>query len=73
MHAVFSAWDADEVMCSYKLNRAIGAYLSKTAKGQRGILKSAYENNVPVFVPAFSDSELGLDYALTNRERGQTG
>src|SRR5208283_4864333 len=71
MHAVFSAWDAKEVMCSYKLNRAIGAHLSKTAKGQRGILKSAYENNVPVFVPAFSDSELGLDFALTNRERGK--
>src|SRR5207237_5464904 len=59
MHAVFSRWDANEVMCSYKLNRAIGAHLAKTAKGQRGILKSAYEQNVPVFVPAFSDSELG--------------
>ena len=73
MHAVFSGWDADDVMCSYKLNRAIGAHLAKHAKGQRGILKSAYENNVPVFVPAFSDSELGLDYALTNRERDKKG
>jgi deoxyhypusine synthase len=73
MHAVFNGWDADEVMCSYKLNRAIGAHLSKHAKGQRGILKSAYENNVPVFVPAFSDSELGLDFALTNRERDKEG
>jgi deoxyhypusine synthase len=73
MHSVFSAWDAKEVMCSYKLNRAIGAHLSKAAKGQRGILKSAYENDVPVFVPAFSDSELGLDYALTNRERDKEG
>jgi deoxyhypusine synthase len=69
MAAVFGGWDADEVMCSYKLNRAIGAHLAKRAKGERGILKSAYEKNVPVFVPAFSDSELGLDYALTNRER----
>src|ERR1035441_5636487 len=65
MHAVFSAWDSDEVMCSYKLNRAIGAHLAKREK-ERGILKSACEKNVPVFVPAFSDSELGLDYALTN-------
>ena len=73
MHAVFSGWDANEVMCSYKLNRAIGAHLAKHAKGQRGILKSAYEKNVPVFVPAFSDSELGLDYALTNREREKEG
>jgi deoxyhypusine synthase len=76
MAAVFGGWDADEVMCSYKLNRAIGAHLTKRGRGQakeRGILKSAYEKNVPVFVPAFSDSELGLDYALTNRERDKTG
>ena len=73
MHAVFSAWDANEAMCSYKLNRAIGAHLAKTVKGERGILKSAYEKSVPVFVPAFSDSELGLDYALTNRERDKEG
>jgi deoxyhypusine synthase len=76
MHAVFGGWDSDEVMCSYKLNRAIGAHLAKREKGrskERGILKSAYEKSVPVFVPAFSDSELGLDYALTNRERDKTG
>jgi len=73
MHAVFAGWDANEMMCSYKLNRAIGAHLAKHAKGQRGILKSAYEKDVPVFVPAFSDSELGLDYALTNRERDREG
>src|ERR1700726_3584753 len=63
MPAGFGGWDADEVMCSYKLNRAIGAHLAKRGK-ERGILKSAYEKNVPVFVPAFSDSELGIDFAL---------
>jgi deoxyhypusine synthase len=76
MAAVFGTWDAGEVMCSYKLNRAIGAHLAKRGKVQgkeRGILKSAYEKHVPVFVPAFSDSELGLDYALTNRERDKKG
>ncbi len=57
-------WDASEMMCSYKLNHAIGEYLARHAKGQRGILKSAYEKGVPVFVPAFTDSELGLDVAL---------
>ncbi len=69
---ILGQWDPDEVMCSYKLNRAIGEYLSKKVKG-RGILKSAYEKNVPVFVPAFSDSELGLDFALTNRLRERDG
>ena len=70
---VLDDWDHNEVMCSYKLNHAIGAYLAQHAKGQRGILKSAYEKGVPVFVPAFSDSELGLDTALNNRLRESTG
>ena len=73
LSTILDAWDHNEVMCSYKLNHAIGAYLTKHAQGQRGILKSAYEKGVPVFVPAFSDSELGLDTALNNRVRESTG
>jgi deoxyhypusine synthase len=73
MSEILEAWDHNEVMCSYKLNHAIGEYLAKHAKGQRGILKSAYERGVPVFVPAFTDSELGLDVALANRLRESTG
>src|SRR3984957_17643211 len=60
---ILDEWDADEVVCSWKLHRRIGAFLKKSSSG-RGILKSAYEHDVPVFVPAFSDSELGVDFAL---------
>jgi len=70
---VLEEWNPAEVLCSYKFNHAIGAYLAKHAKDQRGILKSAYEKGVPVFVPAFTDSELGLDVALTNRMREGAG
>ena len=73
MAAVLEQWDHSEVMCSYKLNRAIGEHLSSRSKEQRGILKSAYEKGVPVFVPAFTDSELGLDVALHNRLRESSG
>jgi deoxyhypusine synthase len=73
MSEILEGWDHNEVMCSYKLNHTIGAHLSRTAKGQRGILKSASEQGVPVFVPAFTDSELGLDIALNNRLRESTG
>src|SRR6266568_4587584 len=73
MSQVLENWDHNELMCSYKLNHAIGAHLAKHAKDQRGILKSAYEKGVPVFVPAFTDSELGLDTALNNRLRESTG
>ena len=69
---VLKSWDPKEVVCSWKLNRAIGEYLVKHAEG-RGILKSAFKKKVPVFVPAFTDSELGLDFALTNRIRTREG
>jgi len=72
MSLVLEGWDHNEVMCSYKLNHAIGAYLSKNVR-ERGILKSAHDKGVPVFVPAFSDSEMGLDTALNNRLRESTG
>ena len=64
MQQMLSEWDAQEVVCSWKVHRRIGEFLHKTSGGRRGILKSAYEHNVPVFVPAFSDSELGIDFAL---------
>ncbi len=65
---VLAKWDPKETACSHKLNRAIGEHLHRTTRA-RGILKSAYEKNVPVFVPAFTDSELGLDFALHNIDR----
>jgi len=67
---VLKRWDPKQIVCSWKLNQAIGKYLVKHAAG-RGILKSAYQKKVPVFVPAFTDSELGLDFALTNRIRAR--
>jgi deoxyhypusine synthase len=69
---VLEEWDPSEILCSYKLNHAIGKFLAKNVK-DRGILKSAHEMGVPVFVPAFTDSELGLDLALSNRVREAAG
>jgi deoxyhypusine synthase len=65
---ILDTWDHEEAVCSWKLHQRIGEFLTKNSKG-RGILKSAYEHKVPVFVPAFSDSELGLDFALNQYAR----
>ena len=73
MSEILGQWDHSEILCSYKLNHAIGAHLAKRGKDQRGILRSAFEKGVPVFVPAFTDSELGLDVALHNRLREGSG
>jgi len=72
VEALFEKWDPAEAVSSWALNRRIGEYLIQHAPG-RGILKSAAENNVPVFVPAFSDSELGIDFALHQRQRRKDG
>ena len=48
---------SSEIIC-----RALGKALAD-AGDSPGILRSAYLKNVPVFVPAFTDSELGLDFA----------
>ncbi len=69
---VLRNWDAEEIVCSWKLNQRIGEYLAKNMPG-RGILKTAYQCGVPVFVPAFTDSELGIDFALHQRGRKRDG
>lgn len=66
VRAVLRKIGSYSVLSSRILNEKLGEYLAKNVKG-RGILKSAYLKKVPVFVPAFTDSELGLDVALFNK------
>jgi deoxyhypusine synthase len=51
------------------LNKLIGKHLAENYPNERGILKSAYLFGVPVFVPAFVDSELGNDLYIHNIKR----
>ncbi len=53
----------DGVWSSARLCRAIGRRLDELDEGP-GILRSAYLRDVPVFIPAFTDSELGLDVSI---------
>ncbi len=48
------------VLHSEYVTRELGRTLAENYPGD-GILKSAYLKKVPVYVPAFTDSELGLD------------
>lgn len=61
----------DGMWSSARLCSALGERLSEMNQGP-GILKSAYERGVPVFIPAFTDSEMGLDvstWAIAKRFR----
>jgi deoxyhypusine synthase len=56
---------SSEVIC-----RALGRVLAEE-KGGSGVLRSAYLKKVPVYVPAFTDSELGLDLSTWAMMRAQ--
>ena len=60
--AVLEGLDPDQVWSSASLCRELGKYLAEQSDSP-GILRSAYLKGVPVFIPAFTDSELGLDLA----------
>ncbi len=55
------------------LNLMIGLHLARRFPNQRGILKSAALQAVPVCVPAFVDSELGNDVFCHNAIRARDG
>ena len=62
----------NETLCSYKITHLLGEHLSKNVK-ERAILKSAYNKKVPVYIPAFTDSELGLDLGIFMRRQAIKG
>jgi len=69
---LLAQWPDDQIACSRSLCELLGRYLQDNVAG-RGILRSAADHDVPVYVPAFTDSELGLDFALHNRRRTAQG
>ena len=66
---VLAEMDWSEPTCSFRLNRAIGRRLVEQ-KQMPSILGCAFEKNVPVYIPALTDSELGLDVATHFLGRG---
>ncbi|OGC47054.1 deoxyhypusine synthase [candidate division WWE3 bacterium RIFCSPHIGHO2_01_FULL_35_17] len=66
---VFSKLNFKKTYSSYEILEKVGQYLKKTIGAERAILKSAYEKKVPVYIPAFSDSEFALDIGVFNRRQ----
>jgi deoxyhypusine synthase len=60
INSVLAEMDWSRPTCSSAVNRTLGKKLCDTGQ-MPSILGCAYQRNVPVYVPAFTDSELGLD------------
>jgi len=70
---IIDRFDGSKTLSPTILNKLIGKYLAEHYPRERGILKSAYLHGVPVFVPAFIDSELGNDVFIHNVKRQRLG
>jgi deoxyhypusine synthase len=60
----------EAVLSSEIICRALGRILAEDPQGG-GVLRSAFLAKVPVYVPAFTDSELGLDLSTWAMKRAQ--
>jgi len=62
-------WDPTMPLASVTISRELGRHLAQLDPNCRGVLKSAFEHEVPIYIPAFTDSELGLDVGIHLRRR----
>ena len=72
MRDVLSEIEPGSRLSSHTLLARVGRLLERNDTG-RAILRSAVNHDVPIFVPAFTDSELGLDFAIHNRRLEMAG
>ncbi|NPV04153.1 MAG: deoxyhypusine synthase [Syntrophaceae bacterium] len=52
--------------------REMGRYLTRKAKKKGSLVQTAYENDVPIFCPAFSDSSAGFGLVLHQHRRPES-
>ena len=72
LDSVLSELEPGRTLSSHTILRSIGESLDRSDAG-RAILRSAVHHQVPIYVPAFTDSELGLDFAIHNRRLAAEG
>jgi deoxyhypusine synthase len=72
LNRVLEETPEDTVLSSRLITEMLGRELERRGV-ERAILTSARHRNVPVYVPAFTDSELGLDLSIANHTRAKAG
>ncbi len=68
MREVLGSYPDDKVLCSHRICRDVAEYMIDRDMGP-GILTVAAKHDVPVFIPAFTDSEIGICFQLHNDSR----
>jgi deoxyhypusine synthase len=63
VHRALDQLNPNDTWSSASITHMIGCILHEGYEGE-GVLKSAYRQGVPVYIPAFTDSEMGLDLSF---------
>jgi deoxyhypusine synthase len=61
---VLAGMPKNETVGSFEFMEAVGDHLLEKYPDSRSVLGTARQYGVPVYIPAFTDSEVGLDWAI---------
>lgn len=73
LREITDSLDPDTLVTSADITQLLGARLNKDYPKVNGLLHAAERNDVPIFIPSFSDSEVGLDFYAQNVLRQKDG
>ena len=69
LHQVTDSLEPDEPVCSADITRFLGEHLNEHFPKENGVLHAAARAGIPIFIPAFTDCEVGLDFHAQNLQR----
>jgi deoxyhypusine synthase len=72
MHSLLEPIQSETHLGGNEIVNLLANYLSDNSANP-GMILTAVRQGVPILIPAFTDSELGLDFALHNHYRRQAG
>ena len=73
LREITDSLDADSLVTSADITQLLGEYLNEKFTKESGMLHAAARKGVPIFIPSFSDSEVGLDFYAQNVLREKEG
>ncbi|MFQ6009646.1 MAG: deoxyhypusine synthase family protein [Candidatus Aenigmatarchaeota archaeon] len=69
---ILNKMDKSRPTCSHELMGELGRYLDEK-KEDRSPIKTAFRKGIKIYIPAFTDSEMALDFNLYNRRMRKLG
>ena len=73
LREITDSLDPAKPVASADITRMLGEHLNENFPKEDGLLHAAARNDIPIFIPSFSDCEIGLDFYAQNVLREKEG